>query len=73
MPPRAPHIPHSIERSALQKLIALGPLARLSLHPAGEQTLNKMVQKGWITLDGKNYKISEAGKVAFRTKIPEER
>lgn len=57
----------------MQKLIALGPLARLRLHPAGEQTLNKMMQKGWVTMDGKNYKISEAGLVAFRTKIPEEK
>lgn len=26
MAPRASHIPHAIERSALQKLIAVGPL-----------------------------------------------
>ena len=69
MPPRVTNIPHVVERSALQKLIALGPLAPLSLHPAGERTLNKMMQKSWLAMDGKHYKITEAGLMAFRTKF----
>ena len=73
MPPRATHILHSIERSALQKLIALGPLVQLGMHPAGGRTLKKMMRRGWLTMDSKHYKITEAGMVAFRTKIPEER
>ena len=48
MVPRASHIPHAIERSALQKLAAGNALAARHLHPAGTQTLARMVEKGWV-------------------------
>lgn len=70
MPVRAGHIPHNIERSALQKLIAAGPLPSSKLYPAGEQTLSKMVQKGLVKLDGSSYAITLAGEAALKAKIP---
>jgi len=70
MAPRASHIPHAIERSALQKLIAVGPLPFFKLHPAGRGTVDAMVGKGWLTVEGQNYKITEAGEAAFKAPIP---
>ena len=48
MPPRPSHIPHAIERSALQKLSDGQLLSLVQLHPAGKETVAGMLSKGWI-------------------------
>ena len=70
MAPRISEIPHATERSALQKLIAAGPLPFFKLHPAGKSTVKGMLNKGWLEMEGQNYKITEAGAAAFKAKIP---
>jgi hypothetical protein len=45
MPPRPRHIPHNIERTALQKMSATQGLTLAQLHPAGEKTIAGMVAK----------------------------
>lgn len=73
MAPRASHIPHATERTALQKLIAAGPLPFFKLHPAGKRTVKAMIEKGWLAMEGQNCTITEAGEAAFKAKIPMER
>jgi len=74
MPPRPGHIPHAMERSALQKLLSGQALSLLQLHPAGKDTVARMLGKGWLASEayahGKRYKITAAGEAAFRAKIP---
>lgn len=77
MPPRPRHLPHNIERSALQRLSIAGALPFEKLYPAGQQTVAGMVAKGWIekhldTVEIK-YLITPAGAAALRAKIPEDR
>ena len=72
MPPRPSHLPHNLERTALQKLSGL-PLAKL--HPAGEKTVANMVAKGWVEKQvdataGARFCITPAGKAALKAKIP---
>jgi hypothetical protein len=78
MPPRASHLPHNSERSALQRLRATPGLPLEKLHPAGKQTVAGMLAKGWIEtqLDagsGARYCITPAGEAALKAKIPEDR
>ena len=73
MPARPAHIPHNIERSALQKLISIGKLPLVKLHPAGKRTIELMIAKGWIRKDGQEYSLTEAGEAALRAKIPTDR
>jgi hypothetical protein len=74
MPPRPGHIPHSIERSALQKLVTGQSLSLVKLHPAGKDTVVRMISKGWIVSEthahGLRYRITAAGEAALKAKIP---
>jgi hypothetical protein len=74
MPPRPSHIPHAIERSALQKLMGGRALSFIKLHPAGKDTIAGLLSKGWIasevTAHGIHYRITDAGASAFKAKIP---
>ena len=73
MPSRPAHLPHNIERSALQKLVSARKLPMAKLHPAGERTVERMIEKGWIQKDGQEYSITKAGEAALRAKIPTDR
>ena len=74
MPPRPRHIPHNIERTALQKMSATQGLTLAQLHPAGEKTIAGMMAKGWVEklVDdaGTKYCMTPAGEAAFKAKIP---
>jgi hypothetical protein len=74
MPARPSHIPHSTERSALQKLMKGQSLSLVKLHPAGKNTVAAMLSKGWIASEanahGLRYRITPVGEAAFRAKIP---
>jgi hypothetical protein len=72
---RPPHLPHSLERTALQKMSAIYGLPLAKLHPAGKGTVARMLAKGWIEQDldgtaGAVYRITPAGKAALKEKIP---
>jgi hypothetical protein len=69
MAPRPSHLPHNTERSALQKLISVGPLPSSKLHPAGKRTLTGMIQKGWLKFEGTIYSVTDAGRAAFKAKL----
>jgi hypothetical protein len=72
MPPRPKHIPHNIERTALQKMSHTRGLTFERLQPAGKQTVAGMVAKGWIKKqpDGRTYCITPAGHAALKAIIP---
>jgi hypothetical protein len=75
MPPRPSHLPHSNERSALQRMSVKKGLSSEELHPAGKQTIATMVAKGWIErrsndLGLPEYFITAAGQAALRAPIP---
>ena len=75
MPPRPSHLPHNLERTALQKMSATQGLPLAQLHPAGKQTIARMVAKGWIEREidasaGAKYRITRAGEAALKAKIP---
>jgi hypothetical protein len=42
------HIPHAIERAALQKMSLTKGLRPEHLYPAGKQIIAGMLRKGWI-------------------------
>jgi hypothetical protein len=78
MPPRPSHLPHNLERTALQKLCATQGLLLAQLHPAGPQTIARMLEKGWIerqsdNIGGTRYCITPAGKAALKAKLPLDR
>jgi hypothetical protein len=79
MPARPSHIPHNLERSTLQKMSATQGLATAQLHPAGKQTIARMVGKGWIkkqtdtAIGGARYVITPAGDAALKAPIPSSR
>jgi hypothetical protein len=75
MPARPDHIPHAIERTALQKMSPARGLLPDKMHPAGRQTIAGMVAKGWIEKqpDGRTYCITPAGDEALRAVIPVKR
>ncbi|QUS38394.1 hypothetical protein RPMA_05690 [Tardiphaga alba] len=71
MPSRASHLPHYVERAALQKLRATPGLPAPNLMPAGPKTISKMAAKGWIELQGgMRYCITPAGEAALKAEIP---
>jgi hypothetical protein len=77
MPSRPSHLPHNVERTALQKMSATRGLPFAQMHPAGKRTIAGMVEKGWIAkqLDGARaiYHITPAGEAALKAKIPADR
>ena len=78
MPSRPSHLPHNLERTALQKMSATHGLLAAQLHPAGERTIAAMVAKGWIEKrtdadGGVRYRITPAGEAALKAKIPLDR
>ncbi|MES2030406.1 MAG: hypothetical protein V4477_14605 [Pseudomonadota bacterium] len=73
MPTRASHLPHYVERTALQKLRATPGLSALHLMPAGPKTLSKMVEKTWIAPQAGSptrYCITPEGEAALKAEIP---
>ena len=72
MATRPDHIPHNVERSALQKMSPNAGLPEERLHPAGGRTIAGMIAKGWIEKlsDGRTYCITPAGEAALRAVIP---
>ena len=74
MPPRPSHIPHSNERSVLQKM-SLTRGMRPEQLPAGRNMIASMVAKGWVEKqpDGRTYCITSAGHEALKAIIPVKR
>jgi hypothetical protein len=76
MPPRPRHLPHNLERTALQRLSVGRALPFAKLHPAGPQTVAGMLTKGWIEkqLDAGSvsYRITPAGEAALKARLPED-
>jgi hypothetical protein len=75
MPPRPSHIPHSNERSALQRMSVAKGLSSEELHPAGKQAIASMAAKGWIERGSNDrgrpvYFITAAGQAALKAPIP---
>ena len=75
MPLRPSHLPHNLERSALQKLNAEWALASSKVHPAGKKTIAGKLAKGCIKEQmvgdqGASYVISPEGDAALKAKIP---
>ena len=63
------------QREVLQFLMSGDWVPILSLIPVGEKLLGNLLQAGWIerSLDVKTgdlYRITEAGRTAFRTPVP---
>ena len=75
MATRPGHIPHNVERSALQKMSATEGLTQDRLHPAGGRTIAGMIAKGWIErqADHRTYCITPAGDAALKAVIPVKR
>jgi len=79
MPPRPKNIPHNIERTALQKKMAVGRwLSTGHLYPASTASIEGMFSKGWIDIqmaeNGEaRYRITAAGEAALKAKIPMDR
>jgi hypothetical protein len=72
MPPRASHFPSHIERIALHKLQKRGELSATELYPTGRPTILKLIAKCWIEPGNASgaYRITPAGEVALRAKLP---
>lgn len=72
MPSRPSHLPHYVERTALQKLRTTLELPAAHLMPAGQKTLANMVQKGWIAAQPgtARYRITPNGEAALKAPIP---
>jgi hypothetical protein len=78
MPPRPSHIPHSMERTTLQRMSPTEGLPIEKLHPSGKHTIASMAAKGWIERRSDDhgraiYCITPAGQEALRTPIPKGR
>jgi hypothetical protein len=75
MPARPSHIPHTNERTALQRMSVTKGLSSEELHPAGKQAIASMVAKGWIERRSNDhgrpfYFITPAGQAALKAPIP---
>jgi hypothetical protein len=75
MPARPSHIPHSAERTTLQRMSATKGLPIEKLHPSGKQTVASMMAKGWIERRSDDhgravYCITAAGQAALKAPIP---
>ncbi len=76
MAQRPPHIPHNVERTALQNMRHSTWLPAVALYPAKTNTIATMLAKGWIEAQpGPQplYRITAAGKAALKTSIPSQR
>jgi DNA-binding PadR family transcriptional regulator len=78
MPARPSHIPHSIERSTLQRMSPSQGQPIERLHPSGRQTIARMLSKGWIERRSDDrgravYCITAAGQEALKAPIPQKR
>jgi hypothetical protein len=78
MPARPSHIPHSRERSTLQRMSPTTGLPIEKLRPAGKHTVASMSAKGWIERRSDDhgrpiYCITEAGQEALKAPIPHNR
>jgi hypothetical protein len=72
MPARASHLPSHVERRALQELRSRGELSARNLLPTGQQSILKMMAKGWVENGGSagTYRITPAGEAALRAQLP---
>ena len=72
MPARPSHLPSHTERTALLKLRAYTELTAREREPTGQQTIQKMVAKGWLERGVKpgTYRITAAGDEALRAPLP---
>ena len=78
MPARPSHIPHSVERTTLQRMSPTTGLPVEKLHPSGKQTVASMLTKGWIERRSDDqgravYCITAAGQEALKALIPVKR
>jgi hypothetical protein len=78
MPARQSHIPHSNERTALQRMSPTKGLSVEQLYPAGKQTIATMLAKGWIERRSDDsrrtvYCITGSGLAALKAPIPHKR
>ena len=72
MPPRLSHLPNHRERTALLLLRSHGELPIIKLHPTGQSTVNRMVEKAWVERIGMDaYRITPAGEAALKAELPE--
>ena len=74
MPLRNASLPNIHERHALQILLSGDWKLANALYPTQAATLTKMVSKGWIERRAtaqSEYKITDAGRKAFRARLPE--
>ena len=75
---RAPHLPHNIQRTALQNMGGCQWMLARALYPAGKGTIAAMLAKGWIEAShgpGAQplYRITLAGQEALKAQIPFQR
>lgn len=73
MPPRISSLPQNQERHALQALLSGNWRPETALYPTRKTTLAKMTEKAWIERRRSaqlEYKITDAGRVAFRAQLP---
>lgn len=69
--PRPSHLPTYREREALILLHDHGELPLRKLHPAGQTTLAKMIDKMWVERIGLDtYRITSGGSAALKAKLP---
>ena len=71
MPARPSHLPHNLERNALQKLSGTDGLPLVKLHPTGKRTVAGMIAKGWIEKrvnGGETFRITPAGEAALKAR-----
>jgi hypothetical protein len=73
---RPPHIPHNVERTALQNMKGSEWLPGVALYPAKTNTIATMLAKGWIEMQPgprPMYRITAAGEAALKVTIPSQR
>jgi hypothetical protein len=78
MPARPSHIPHSVERTTLQRMSITKGLPFDKLHPSGKRTIASMIEKGWIERQSDDrgrpvYFITVTGLEALKAPIPKGR
>ena len=76
MAQRPPHIPHNVERTALQNMKGSKWLPEAALYPAQTNTIATMLAKGWIEMHPgphPKYRITAAGDAALKVTIPSRR
>jgi hypothetical protein len=76
MPQRPGNLPHSLERTALQRMHATRGMTAGQLYPVGPRTIAGMIAKGWVERQmdanaGETYCITPSGEAALKAKIPD--